>query len=177
MTIKKELRVFAVAALGLGLFSANSFAQPVEDDTLFQITAEVEDFISVEGLTDVSLDIDSPDDNGYVYGYQNFTIVRRGATEEAPGKFSITASSSYGAADRPDYHLVKNQRDETLPVAIEFSNDSDNGRLRHEIPLINMATTNQQNEHQLMVGFHPEDLENPKPGTYSTDVTITVAAE
>ena len=178
MTINKELRVVA-AALTLGLFSANTFAQPAEsvtDNTRFQITAEVEDSISVDGLGSVTLDLDNRDDDGFVRNQQQFTVIRRGAKANAPAHFTITADSPLGAP-RPGYHAVKNQRDEILPMAIDFYNEAGSGRLANHIPLKNMKTTNAENEHYLIVGFHPEDLEDPKPGSYTTDVTITVAAE
>lgn len=177
MIFNKELRVFAVAALGLGLFSANAFAESVESDINFGIEAIVEDSISVEGLNDVSLDLDNRDQDGAVVDYQDFSIMRRGATVEAPGKFSITATSTYGASSVPGYHLIQNEKEETLPMAIYFQNDLGEGYLSQATKLSDMYTTNQENEHRLMVGFHQDDLVNPKPGTYSSAVTITVAAE
>ena len=186
MTTNKGLRVFAAAALGLSLFSANTFAlppveEPAVSHTLFQILGRVEDSISVTGLSDVEIDFDNKNpQEEYVTFDQKFTIERNGATADAPGLFSITAKSQYGAsAAAPGFHVTKNQRGDVLPVDISYwGYGSPTGeRLEHGNPLTNRQTTGDLDEHTLGVGFYKEHLENAKPGLYNTNVTLTIAAE
>ena len=190
MTTNKGLRVFAVAALGLGLFSANTFAAlPVDDPafthTQFQIRGRVEDSISVTGLSDVEVDFDNMKSDGrWVISDQRFTVERNGATADAPGFFSITAKSQYGAAGTTPHlstlHATKNQRGDMLPVEISHYDASgpDSGeKLLHGKPLSNRQTTGRSDEHILGVAFPKGDLENANPGFYNTNVTLYITAE
>ena len=180
MIKNKNLRALAMAGLSLSLVSAHSFAQFAEDEAKFTVTAELEDSIEVTGLNDVKLDLGSPtNDSGEVYEWQKFTVLRRGASQEAPGHFSIKASSQYGAsAAKPDRHSILNQSGDELSMRIGYSDIRGSGhKLEHDKPIVNRLTTNTEDEHSLLVAFSRDQLENPKPGIYSTAVTITVAAE
>ena len=190
MTTNKGLRVFAVAALGLGLISVNAFAalpadKPTFTHTQFQIRGRVEDSISVTGLSDVEIDFDNMKSHsgGWVASNQKFTVERNGATADAPGLFSITAKSQYGAAgntpDLEEYHVTKNQRGDMLPVALSYWSDLivKGEKLIHAQPVINRQTSGKPNEHTLGVAFHKDDLENANPGLYNTNVTLYITAE
>ena len=183
MTTNKGLRVFAVAALGLGLFSANTFALPVDEATVshavFQIRGRVEDSILVRGLSDVEIDFDNKSPQGnYVEESQFFTIKRRGATEDAPGFFSITANSQYGGhGSHNDYHVTKNQRGDVLPVVLSYWDEDGGEYLRHGEPVSKLTTTGKENEHKLKVSFDKYHIADANPGLYNANVTLTIAAE
>lgn len=181
-----QKKFFSAFILIINTLFVSSQALAVFDSKDFQVNAEITPLIKIQNLQDsVTIDKNNPDgDENWWTVWIDFTVSRQGPEGTYNYPYSITVSGDKGEGNYYKLPQVGGPQDSFLNMQVAFADDY---RI-NEAPVLTPGVSesgftsaaainsSDKNAH-INLSIPTEDIKYARPGTYSTTLTLMVAAQ